>query len=289
MPFPSFSRLIDTIKSLMDHNTSDNPYLFPKQKVTTNSYFWSAAVFDEGTRQPISTRVNYVEFCKAHDSMQHEFVLTRISVTQKRSTNDTNVMIDRVPADNVVLPERNTPRNSSVSSLTSISSDRSSRTSSPSNHKRLGIERFNAITEQMGAGNVPALDRVFVPIRGERDNLDRLLAPEFGTYDVLCTLTIKEDGATQMSVPELAILLKVINRIAPNYTVRKHQCYWFAAMVYRMIQSRTSPIERFGKNFHKKGKLFVLAPNPQMEMIEIADGEYKNAMKKWRGAWHSVI
>lgn len=282
MPFRPFSHLTDLIKSLMAHNTPNQPYLFPDKKSVPDSYYWSSAVFDEEPPPPETTQLTYVEFCKAHDSMEHEFVRTRISVTQKKTTREANLAIDRVPADNVVPPDPNTPRNSSFTSLTSISSRSSYRSLSPSNRFRLGIERFNAIAGQIGGGTVPALYRVFVPVHGARAKLDSLLSPEFGSYDVLCTLTITDDNR-QMSVPELATLLKVVHGIAPNYSVRKSQCYWFAGIVYRMIQAHTGAKDVPGRNIHKKGKWVVFTPRPQNEIVVIADGEFTKALRKLRG------
>jgi hypothetical protein len=211
------------------------------------------------------------------------WLLPRVSVTESRSTESTTLMIDRVPADNVNPNDDSEARTSSLTSLSSSASNLSFRSSTPSQRKQLGIERFNAIIGSMGAGTVPACDRVFVPVRGQRDNLDGMLAKEFGTYDVLCTLTIN-DTHKQMSLPELATLLKVVHSIAPNYTAGKYQCYWFSAIVYLVIEKQTGGINVPGPEYHKKGKLFSISPPIcHRDTLEIADDEYRIAKKKLEG------
>lgn len=283
MSIRSFSELFNTIKSYMAPSSPETPYLFPKSKITTDSYLYSSAVFNSDTPKPDSTKITVVEFCKSHDGYSHEFLLPKVSVTEKQSTEATTLMIDRVPADNVNPNDDKEARTSSLTSLSSSASNISFRSSSPSQGKRLGIDRFNAIIGSMGAGTVPAWDRVFVPIRGQRDDLDGMLVKEFGTYDVLCTLTIN-DTHKQMTVHELATLLKVIHSIAPNYTAGKYQCYWFAAIVYLVIEKQTGGVSVPGAEYHKKGKLFsITPPRSHRDTLVIAEDEYRIAKKKLEG------
>jgi len=50
-----------------------------------------------------------------------------------------------------------------------------------------------------------------------------------------------------MSAAELATTLEVVHNIAPNYTLRKYQCYWFSLLIYLVVRSRTGGRESNGE------------------------------------------
>jgi hypothetical protein len=109
-----------------------------------------------------------------------------------------------------------TRRNTSATLLISSPSTNSIRSRSPSSS-----EYFIAILVK--GGSVPATDHVMIPTLGKPEELENLAKNTFDSYHVLNTLFIdKED---KMSAAELATTLEVVHNIAPNYTLRKYQCY----------------------------------------------------------------
>ena len=42
-----------------------------------------------------------------------------------------------------------------------------------------------------------------------------------------------------MSAPQLATVLEVAHNVAPNYWLKKYQCYWYALIVFFMARKQT--------------------------------------------------
>jgi hypothetical protein len=190
-----------------------------------------------------------------------------MTLTLDGKTYKTCCIIDRGPAPEVEQ-KATTQRNASATSLISSPSTNSIRSRSPSS------EHFIAILGK--GGSVPATDRVMIPTLGKPEELENLAKNTFGSYHVLNTLFIdKED---KMSAAELATTLEVVHNIAPNYTLRKHQCYWFALLIYLVVRSQTGGRESNGELYVKRGKLLGLTPEHSAGDDEmVAEEEYTKA------------
>lgn len=78
-----------------------------------------------------------------------------------------------------------------------------------------------------------------------------------------------------MSAPQLATLLDVIHALAPNYTLRKYQCYWFSLIIFLVIRTRTGGSESHREKIKHLGKLYVLSPEHSADDDKaVAEGEY---------------
>jgi len=96
-------------------------------------------------------------------------------------------------------------------------------------HSRLGSQMYSRsasdLTPSLSSSsmpNVPARDRVHMC------NIKTDLA-WFSPYIVLATLSFLPHS---FPLVDLAILLKAVHRHAPDYTLKQHQCYWFAHAVF---------------------------------------------------------
>jgi len=106
--------------------------------------------------------------------------------------------------------------------------DRDAQTS-PEDHSRLGSQMYSRSASDStpslsssSTPNVPARDQVHVC------NVKTDLA-QFSPYIVLATLSFSPHS---FPLVNLTILLKAVHRHAPDYTLKEHQCYWFAHAVF---------------------------------------------------------
>ena len=85
-----------------------------------------------------------------------------------------------------------------------------------------------------------------------------------------------------MSTAELATTLEVVHNIAPNYTLRKFQCYWFSLLIYLVMRSRTGGSESNEELYVKRGKLLGLTPEHSAGDDEmVAEEEYTKAWNQF--------
>jgi len=113
-----------------------------------------------------------------------------------------------------------------------------------------------------------------IPQLGHHVGLEALATKLFGTYEILNTLNVNINH-TSMSAPQLATLLDVVHALAPNYTTRKHQCYWYALIIFLVVRNRTGGIETRGDKIKLLGKLYFLSPEHHADEDKaVAEAEY---------------
>jgi hypothetical protein len=170
-----------------------------------------------------------LDHCKAKKLPKHEFLMVYLTFYMDEKKHETCMIIDRCPAIGPDFEDKPaTPKNNSTTSLLSSPAALSPRSaslspSSQSNHSK-AIHR-------KGTGKVPARDHIMIPKLGRRADLNSLAQTTFGDFDTLNTLSIGE-GHTLMSAPQLAMALEIVHNLAPFYTIKKYQCYWFALLVF---------------------------------------------------------
>ncbi|KIM74530.1 hypothetical protein PILCRDRAFT_14315 [Piloderma croceum F 1598] len=87
-----------------------------------------------------------------------------------------------------------------------------------------------------------------------------------------------------MSAPQLATVLEVAHNIAPNYTLKKHQCYWFALIVFLIARKQTKGTES-NECIKTWGKLWWMAPTHSADDDEnVVQDEYDKAWAEFRSA-----
>jgi len=175
------------------------------------------------------------------------------------------MIIDRCPAKEIDELPRDAPL---ISSMASPSSQ--SLSPSPS------LDRFQA-TLGKGGKSVAATDRVMIPKLGQRDNLKKLATETFGTYNTLNTLSVGSRH-TSMSAPQFATLVEIAHNLAPTYDLRKHQCYWFALIIFLVVRNRIEGKESNGDKIKQLGRWWYFAPeHTACDDENVAKDEYEKA------------
>jgi hypothetical protein len=269
--------MLRTVKRLLRLFMADKPppdihCLFPRISDETNLHYWCNSILGRDFASVRSSSLTKLEHGKATKSPRHEFLLAYITLDINGASYETCMIFDRSPAAMEVEEVRDVPNNASLTSLAVITSPSiNSRSSSPSPSSN--TDQLKAILG-MG-GSVAATDRVAIPKFGRSDELHNLAKRKFGGFQVLNTLSIGGDEST-MSVPQLATLLEIVHRLAPDYTLRKHQCYWFALLVFLVVREKTHGLESNGNHITKRGKLFGLSPEHSAGEDEmVAADEYE--------------
>lgn len=85
---------------------------------------------------------------------------------------------------------------------------------------------------------VPANDCVSIVKAGQKKEFDDACQKIFGSYITLNKLSINKEH-TLMCTPQLATVLEAAHNITPNYTLKKHQCYWYALIVFLIVRAKT--------------------------------------------------
>jgi hypothetical protein len=254
--------------------------LFPRSPYETDAQHWCNGIL--GRQAPLngSCYLGRLIHCKAKLTPGHEFLLAYMTFYDGNDSYESCCIIDRCPAENVEQAAA-TPKNTSESSLISSPS-----ANSLQSHFPYSSERNRAIL--WGGGAVPARDRVTVPTLGKADELDILAKTKFGAYEILNTLSVDSDrGHVKMSAPELATAVEVVHNMAPDYTLRKHQCYWFALLLFLLVRSRTKGAESNSKVIVKRGKLWGVAPPHCADDDQlVAEEEYENAWLNFKVRYH---
>jgi hypothetical protein len=276
--------MLRTVKRLLRLFMADDPppdihCLFPRTADDTNLHYWCNSILGPDFASVRSSSLTKLEHCKATKSPRHEFLLAYITLDINGASYESCMIFDRSPAAMEVEEVRaDGPNNPSLTSLNVISSPSiNSRSSSPSPSSN--SDHLKAILGR--GGSVAATDRVAMPKFGRSDQLHNLAKEKFGTFQVLNTLSIGGDERI-MSAPQLATLLKIVHRLAPNYTLRKHQCYWFALLVFLVVRAKTQGRESNGSHIVKRGKLFGLSPEHSAGEDEmVAADEYERVWRQF--------
>lgn len=232
---------------------SDYPHcIHPACEIRENALSWCDGPLGRHFLHTNNGRLYQVEHCKAQGSPFHEFIRVFFIFRVDGATFRIAAIFDRCPADAIDrIPES---PNASTSSLLSLPSINSPRSPSPASSERMQAA--------LGKGGCffAAHDRIFMPKEGCIDELDPLTATLFGAYDILNTISIDKTH-TAMTVPDFASLIEVVHAMAPKYTVNKHQCYWFALIVFLVIRERTGAKEKAGDCIRNVGKWYFIQPN----------------------------
>jgi hypothetical protein len=59
-----------------------------------------------------------------------------------------------------------------------------------------------------------------------------------------------------MSAPQLATVLEAAHNVAPNYTLKKHQCYWYTLTVFLIVRAKTAEVESNKDCIEQRGRLW---------------------------------
>jgi len=128
---------------------------------------------------------------------------------------------------------------------------------------------------------VPANDRVIIIKVGKVKDFDDACTKIFGPYITLNSLLIREEH-TPMSAPQLATALEVAHNIAPNYSLKKYQCYWYALIVFLIARKQTKGDES-NECIKTLGKLWWIAPTHSADDDEnVVQEEYDKAWAQFQ-------
>jgi hypothetical protein len=273
--------MLDTLRRFLKRFMSNQPptadSLFPRTSDDVPVSYWSNKILSGDVTIAKSCFLTQLDHCKVANSPRHEFLLASFTLQRNSGENyRTCVIIDRCPAPNVEEKPA-VPKTASTSSLISPSTAASSRTASPSPYSPAELKAYFG-----NGGSIPAKDHVVVPSQGQLAELLDLATQKFGKYDILNTLSIHSPQHS-MSASQIAILLDVIHNLAPDYTLNKHQCYWFALIIFLVIRSQVRGTESHGALIVQRGKLFGLSPEHSAGDDEmVAEEEYKKAWDRFK-------
>jgi len=230
--------------------------LFPRTADEANLHYWCNSILGRDFVNVRSSSLTKLEHCKATKAPRHEFLLAYITLDINGTSYETCMIFDHSPAVEVeeVRDAPNSPSPTSLTVITSPPIDSRSSSPLPSSNS----DRLKAILRK--GGSVTATDRVAILAFGRCDVLNNLAKLKFGKFQVLNTLSICR-GESTMSAPQLATLLDIVHHLAPNYTLRKHQCYWFALLVFLVVRTKTQGSESNGNHIMKRGSCLVYRRN----------------------------
>jgi hypothetical protein len=85
-----------------------------------------------------------------------------------------------------------------------------------------------------------------------------------------------------MSAPQLATVLEVAHNLAPNYSLKKYQCYWYALIVFLIARKKTNGDES-NECIKTLGKLWWMAPTHSADDDEnVVQDEYDKAWAQFQ-------
>jgi hypothetical protein len=258
--------------------------LLPQANDDVNVFYWCSRILGQDVEIANICFLNQLDHCKADKPPKHEFLKVFLTLHLNGEKYEVYMIIHRTPARNVHVEENPPkPQRSSTTSLAPQSA-MSSRSSSPS--PSTFSDHFLGM---LGKGDsVPANDRVIVIRAGQGTELHEACTETFGSYITLNTLSIGE-GHTAISAPQLATILEVAHNIAPNYTLKKHQCYWFALIVFLIVKKQTKGAES-NECIKTRGKLWFIAPMHSADDDEnVVQDEYDNAWRDFKASFHLFV
>jgi hypothetical protein len=141
----------------------------------------------------------------------------------------------------------------------------------------------------IGKGDpVPANDQVIIIKAAQNKEFDDACTKRFGSYITLNSLSIHEKH-TPMSAPQIATVLEVAHNVAPNYTLKKHQCYWYALIVFLIVGKLTNGTES-NECIKMRGKLWWIAPSHSADDDEnVVQDEYDKAWADFQVSLHLFL
>jgi hypothetical protein len=271
------SAMLDLIKRLFPFLMSAKPpriySLFPRSDDDVDIFYWCSRILGLDVEIANTCFLTRLDHCKAERAPKHEFLKAYLTLRLNGGEFDVRMIIHRTPAPTVeVDPDAAKPQRSSTISLTSPQSTISSRSPSPSSKLS---EHILGILEK--GHPVPANDRVIIILARKDEDFDNACTKTFGPNITLNSLLVHE-GHTPMSAPQLATVLEVAHNLAPNYTLKKYQCYWYALIVFLMARKQTKGDET-NECIKTLGKLWWLAP------AHSADDDENVVQEEYDRAW----
>ena len=209
--------------------------LFPRSDDDIDIFYWCSRIL--GLDVEIASRcfLTRLDHCKADRPPKHEFLKAYLTLLWNGKKLKVHIIIHRTPAATVeVDPDAAKPQRNSTISLTSPQSTISSRSPSPSSKLS---EHFLGILEK--GHPVPANDRVIIIVAKTDEDFDKACTKAFGPNITFNSLSVREEH-TRMSAPQLATVLEAAHNVAPNYSLKKYQCYWYALIVFLMARRQTN-------------------------------------------------
>jgi hypothetical protein len=239
--------MIQTLKKLlrlfMSDETPNIHCLLPRIVDNLNIFNWANGILGRDFETTSLCFLDGLEHCKANRSPKHEFLIALFTLYLDKKTYKIGIIVDRRPTKSIDIETKDASTPLPVAS------------SSPLSMSPLpSIERLQAALGK-GGKSVTADDRVMIPKFGLRKDLDGLATKEFGSYVTINTLTI-HNNRTSMSAPQFAKLLEIAHDIAPIYDLKERNCYWFALLVFLVVQKRTGGMETSGDKIERRGKLW---------------------------------
>jgi len=273
--------MLELIKRLLPLFMSAKPpnvySLFPRSDDDVDIFYWCSRILGLDVEVAKTCFLTQLDHCKADKPPKHEFLKAYLTLHLNGKKFYIRMIIHRTPAPIVeVDPDAAKPQRTSTTSLPSPHSTISSR--SPSPCSKLS-EHLLGILEK--GHPVPANDRVIIIIAGKDKDFDNACTKIFGHNITLNSLSIGEQH-TPMSAPQLATVLEVAHNIAPNYSLKKYQCYWYALIVFLMARKQTKGDES-NECIETLGKLWWVAPTHTAEDDEnVAQEEYDRAWAQFQ-------
>ena len=124
---------------------------------------------------------------------------------------------------------------------------------------------------------MPANDQVIIIIAKTNEDFNKACMNTFGPHIILNLLFVREEH-TPMSAPQLATVLEVAHNVAPNYSLKKYQCYWYALIVFLMARKQTKG-EESNECITSLGKLWWPVP------VHSADDNENVVQDEYDRAW----
>jgi hypothetical protein len=262
--------MLRAIKQFARLFMSDEPprihCLFPRTTNNLNALDWCNGIL--GRDFPITSlsSLDQLHHCKATKPPAHEFLLVYFTINVNGLLYKIGMIVDRCPAKEI----DKLPNDTSAPSFIVSPSPTPSPSPSPS------IERLQASLGKAGK-SVAATDRVMIPRFGRQDELKALATETFGTYDTLNSLFIDNDHAS-MSASQFATLVEIVHNLAPVYDLRKHQCYWFAFIIFLVVRDKTGGRESNGHKIELRGTWWYFTPeHSACDDEKVAKDEYDKA------------
>ena len=265
----------------MSNKPPDIYSLLPRANDDTNIFFWSTTILGKHIDFANACVLVRLDHCKADRIPKHEFLKAYLILHLDGNKYEVHLIIHRTPAPNVdVNGNPPTPQRASTASLASLQSTMSSRSRSPSTFS----EHFLGI---LGKGDpVPATDRVIIVKAGQEKEFDDACTKVFGSYIPLNTLSIDKEH-TPMSAPQLATVLEAAHNVAPNYTLKKHQCYWYALIVFLIVRAKTGGKESNTDCIQQLGRLWWIPQTHKADDDEnVVQDEYNRAWNAFKVSCH---
>jgi hypothetical protein len=251
--------------------------LFPRSDDDIDIFYWCSRIL--GLDVEIASRcfLTRLDHCKADRPPKHEFLKAYLTLLRNGKKFKVHIIIHRTPAPIVeVNPNAAKPQRTSTTSLLSPHSTISSRSPSPSTKLS---EHFLGILEK--GHPVPANDRVIIILTRKDEDFDNACTKAFGPNITLNSLLVRE-GHTPMSAPQLATVLEVAHNLAPNYSLKKYQCYWYALIVFLMARKHTKGDES-NECIQTLGKLWWISPTHTADDDEnVVQEEYDRAWAQYQ-------